>query len=383
MSVYLDFNSSAPIDKRVLEHMISIYKNSYGNADSRTHDFGDSARKVVEKARGCVASILGINKDEVFFTSGATESNNIVIQGLKDFGDKTGKKHIITTAIEHKAVLESAKSLIKQGYRVDFVKPNRSGRVSADEVISLIREDTLLVSVMHVNNETGIIQPIKEIGDYLSDKETFFHVDATQSFGKLVEELKAVKYDMLSMSAHKIGGPQGVGALVLRKKQYKLPPVKGIMYGGQQEHGIRPGTIPVALVAGLGKACEFAELEYKKNFEKSLIIKRAIEKKLEESSVSYQINGDSNYCVPNTMNICFHGVASEALMLSSKQFCGVSNGSACNSNSYNPSFVLAAMDIPTDSIESSIRISWGADSNLTEVVDAVGKMIEIAKGLAF
>ena len=197
MAVYLDYNASAPIDERVIETMVNVYRNNIGNADSRTHDFGDNARKVVENARSQVASILSVNKDEVFFTSGATESNNIVIQGLREYGEKNNKKHIITTAIEHKAVLESAKSMEKQGFEVDFIKPDRTGRVSAEEIISKVRDDTLLVCLMHVNNETGIIQPIQEVGDYLDGKETLFHIDATQSFGKLVDELKAVKYDTL------------------------------------------------------------------------------------------------------------------------------------------------------------------------------------------
>lgn len=383
MSVYLDFNSSTPIDERVLEYMIDVYRTSYGNADSRTHDFGNRARKIVEEARAHVASILSINKDEVFFTSGATESNNISLRGLREYALAKGKKHIITSVIEHKSVLETAKSLIQEGFEVDFVKPDLSGRVSAEKVISLVRKDTLLVSIMHVNNETGIIQPIQQIGEYLENKDVFFHVDATQSFGKLVDELKALKYDMLSMSAHKIGGPQGVGALVLRKKRYKLPPVKGIMCGGQQEHGIRPGTIPVALVAGLGKACEFAEVEYKNNLEKCKQIKAELINVLTTTGVSYEINGDPNYCVPSTMNICLHGVSSEALMLASKQYCGVSNGSACNSSSYQPSFVLMAMGIPVDQIENSIRISWGAESKIEDVINAIRDMLTIAKELVF
>ena len=246
--VYLDFNSTTPIDERVLDEMMKVYKNVVGNADSRTHIFGDEARLVVEKARSEVANLLNINKDEVFFTSGATESNNIALQGLIDYANKTGKKHIVTTSIEHKAILETCKALEKKGFEVSYLKPGNDGRILLNDVKMHVRDDTLIVSVMHVNNETGIIQPVQEIGDYLLDKEVYFHIDATQSFGKLVDELKQIKYDMLSMSAHKIGGPQGVGALILRKKRYKLPPVKGIMYGGQQEHGIRPGTIPVALV---------------------------------------------------------------------------------------------------------------------------------------
>ena len=363
MGVYLDFNSTAPIDERVLEEMIKIYRNTPGNADSRTHTFGDDARRAVETARAEVASLLGVNKDEVFFTSGATESNNIAIQGLREYAEKTRKKHIITTSVEHKSVLGTCKALEQQGFEVSYVNPKADGRVSVEEVTELVREDTVLVSIMHVNNETGIIQPIKEIGEFLADKETFFHIDATQSFGKLVDELKAIKYDMLSMSAHKIAGPQGVGTLVLRKKRYKLPPVKGIMYGGQQERGIRPGTIPVALVVGLGTACALVASEYKQNQEKCLTIKNALLEELNASGVKCEINGDQNYCVPSTLNICFNGVSSEALMLSTKQYCGISNGSACNSKSYEPSYVLTAMGIPTEKIENSVRISWGAESD--------------------
>ncbi len=383
MGIYLDFNSTAPIDERVLEKMIRIYRSIPGNADSRTHSFGDDARKVVEAARNEVASLLSVSKEDVFFTSGATESNNIAIQGLREYAKKTDKKHIITTSLEHKAVLGTCKAMEQQGFDVSYVNPKIDGRISTDEVLGLIRDDTLLVSIMHVNNETGIIQPVKEIGDFLADKDTFLHIDATQSFGKLVDELKEVKYDMLSMSAHKICGPQGVGALVLRRKRYKLPPVKGIMYGGQQEHGIRPGTIPVALVVGLGTACSLVATEYKQNQEKCLKIKKALFEALEASGIEYEINGNQNFCVPSTLNICFNGVSSEALMLSTKQYCGISNGSACNSKSYEPSYVLTAMGIPLEKIESSVRISWGANSDLGDVVDSFKKLLTVAKELVF
>lgn len=381
MGVYLDFNASAPIDLRVLEYMVEVYKTSYGNADSRTHDFGDSARKVVENARGQFADLLGIKKDEVFFTSGATESNNIALQGLRNYAEETGKKHIITTSIEHKAVLETARHLQDEGFEVDFINPDLTGRISVEQVKEHLREDTLLVSVMHVNNETGIIQPVREIAEYLEKKAVLFHVDATQSFGKLVIELKALKYDMLSMSAHKIGGPQGVGVLVLRKKRYRLPPVRGIMYGGQQEHGIRPGTIPVALVAGLGKACELVAEEYKGNQEKSFELREIILNLLSSSGVQYEINGDQDFSISSTMNICFPGVSSEALMLSTKQYCGVSNGSACNSNSYSPSYVLVAMGLPEERIESSIRVSWGKDSDPETVAREFEKLLQAVKNL--
>ena len=379
--VYLDYNASAPIDNRVLERMVDVYKNNYGNADSRTHEYGNSARQVVEAARQQVASLLEINKDEVFFTSGATESNNIVIQGLREYGEKTGKKHIVSTTIEHKAVLESVNYLGKNGFEIDLVSPDKTGRISSDDVISKIRKDTLLVCVMHVNNETGIIQPVDEIGEYLNDKETLFHIDATQSFGKLIDELKKIKYDTLSMSAHKICGPQGIGALVLRKKHYRLPPVKNIMFGGQQERGIRPGTIPVALVAGLGKACEIAIEDYNDTKLKNKSCREQLISILESSGLEYDLNGDQNYSIDSTLSISIKGVSSEALMLASKQFCGISNGSACNSNSYKQSYVLEAMGLPEDTIRSTIRVSWGMNIDLGSIKNSFEELVNVAKTL--
>lgn len=383
MSIYLDYNSSAPLDGRVLDVMVDVYKNIIGNADSRTHDHGECARKIVEHARKQVASILKVNKDEVIFTSGATESNNIALQGLKEYAYSTNKKHIITTSIEHKAVLETAKALQKQGFEVDYISPDLSGRISVEDIMSKVREDTLLVSVMHVNNETGIIQPVYEIGEALQNREVLFHVDATQSFGKLVEELQKIQYNMLSMSAHKLGGPQGIGALILRKQKYKFPPVKAIMYGGQQEHGIRPGTLPVALIAGLGKACEIAEEEYKDNNRKCQVIRDKMKSMLEESGLTYKYNGLQEYAFPTTVNVCFCGVSSEALMLSSKEFCSISNGAACNSKSYNTSYVLLAMGIPEEQIESSVRISWGHDTAIVEFEKSFKNLLESARRLVW
>ena len=381
MSVYLDYNASAPIDPRVLDVMIDVYKNEIGNADSRTHDYGDQARSVVENARKPVASLLGISSAEVFFTSGATESNNIAIQGLKEYAEKSGKNHIITSSIEHKAILETVKAMKHKGFDVDIIDPLPSGRVDGEQILKRVKDSTLLVSLMHVNNETGIVQPVKEIGEELTERGVLFHVDATQSCGKLVEELRGIKYDMLSFSAHKLRGPQGVGVLVLRRKNYKLPPVKSIMYGGQQEHGIRPGTIPVALVAGCGTACEIAEKEYKANQDKAKRIKSEMISLLDSSGLQYSFNGSQDYCVDSTANICIHGVSSEALMLATKAYCSVSNGSACTSRSYEPSYVLRAMQIPTDRIESSIRISWGSDTDEEEFKSNFYELLEIAKNL--
>lgn len=378
MSLYLDYNASTPMDSRVLESMIDVYQNKYGNADSRTHEFGDNARQAVENSRQSVADLLGIKKDEIFFTSGATESNNISILGLKEYAEETGKKHIITTAIEHKAVLEPVHELEKCGFDVTYIKPDSSGRINSDELLSCVRSDTLLVSVMHANNETGIIQPVDIIGEELSKTETFFHIDAAQSFGKLVKELKEIKYNFLSASAHKMYGPQGIGVLVLKKKRYKMPPVKSIMYGGSQERGIRPGTVPTALIVGLAKACDIANAEHEQNKKIYLKNKEQLLSALESSGVNYSINGDLNYSMPNTLNVSFNGVNSEALMLATRQYCSVSNGSACNSSSYKPSHVLSAMGLELDRIESAIRISWGVDSNHFENIT---RMIDIAKSI--
>ncbi len=319
----------------------------------------------------------------MFFTSGSTESNNIAIRGLKEYAEETGKKHIITSSIEHKAVLETVKSLKKEGFTIDIIDPEPDGRIDIGKIVDSLKEDTLLVSVMHANNETGVIQPVKELSEILAERNILFHVDATQSCGKLVPELKEIKYNMLSLSAHKLSGPQGVGALVLRKNRYKLPPVKAITFGGQQEHGIRPGTIPVALVAGLGKACELAELEYDVNIKKYKENKKAVLDTIAESGIRYEINGTQEYCMPNTLNISFTGVESEALMLSSKQYCGISNGSACTSHDYSPSYVLTAMGLSEDRISSSIRISWGAKTDTDELVAQLKYLLEVAKGLVF
>lgn len=249
-------------------------------------------------------------------------------------------------------------------------------------------EDQLVSDVLTDRNENDLFTELpchgkdsdnKEIGDALNQKDVLFHVDATQSCGKLVDEIRGIKYNMLSFSAHKLMGPQGVGVLVLKKNRYKLPPVKNIMYGGQQEHGIRPGTIPVALVAGCGKACEIASAEYKENAKKAIDIKKSVLQELDASGVEYSINGDPEYCVDTTINVSLKGVSSEALMISTKQFCGVSNGSACTSKSYSPSYVLVAMGLDNDTIECSLRISWGVGTNKDEAIKGIRGLLDVAK----
>ncbi len=381
MSIYLDYNASTPIDPRVLSVMVDTYQNHFGNADSRTHDFGEDVRSITETARKQVAELLSANTDEVFFTSGATESNNIAILGLRIYGESENRKHIITSSIEHKAVLGATKFLSENGFEVEYVDPDESGRVDPEKVIHLIRPDTLLVSLMHVNNETGIIQSVKALGDYLNKTETLFHIDATQSCGKLVEEIRELHYDLMSISAHKMHGPQGIGALIMRKKRYRLPPVRPIMFGGGQEHGIRPGTLPTALIAGFGEACAIAEKEAARNDVKCREIKKQLLELLEKSGVKYVINGDQDNCIPTTLNVSFLGVSSEALMLATKQYCGVSNGSACTSSSYSRSHVLSAMHLPDERVESAIRISWGGEVNLNALIDSLRQLLDFVRRL--
>lgn len=381
MSVYLDYNATTPIDPRVLDVMVDVYKNDFGNADSRTHDFGENARRIVENARKQVAALLKVDPSEVFFTSGATEGSNTVIQGLKEYGLRTGKTHIVTSSIEHKAVLETCKAMEKDGFKVDYINPCLDGRINTQDVLSKVTGETLLVAIMHVNNETGIIQPVEEIGNSLENRDTFFFVDATQSCGKLVEELQDLEYDMLVFSSHKLRGPQGSGVMILKKRNYKRVPVKPILYGGQQEHGFSPGTIPVALVAGTGEACRIAEEEYKQNTVSNKKIKESILALFENSGISFHYNGKQLYCVDNTVNICLENIRSEALMIASKQYCGISNGSACTSKSYDPSYVLKAMGVTDHDAECSIRLSWGAGCKAEDIIEGVDGLIHIAKTL--
>ncbi|MCF0260213.1 MAG: cysteine desulfurase [Erysipelotrichaceae bacterium] len=381
MSLYLDYNASAPISKAALDSMIDVYQNTIGNSDSRTHTYGDQARQVVETARRQVANLIGVKPGEVVFTSGATESNNMALLGLQEYANSTGRKHIITSQIEHKSILEAAHYLTEHGFDVDFVAPDSNGVIHTADILALLRPDTLIVSLMHVNNETGAIQPVKELGETLSKTDTLFHIDATQSLGKLIQEVKDLKYDMLSVSAHKIEGPQGIGALILRKKRYKFPPIKPILFGGQQEKGIRPGTVPVALTAGFGAACQEINEKSYQNRAQTTALRQILFDELKDSGLNFEINGDVETSIPSTINLYFPNVNSEALMLAGKAVCSVSNGSACNSNSYKPSYVLSAMGFSEDRIQCSVRISWGSDTNKKEFKEAIGQLFRIAKEL--
>lgn len=364
MGIYLDYNATAPIHPEVLEAMVRTYRENFGNAGSRTHSFGQRASDAVEDARTKVARLLGVDKKEVLFTSGATESNNLALLGLAAWGAKVGKKHIISSTIEHNSVLAPLRVLAQRGFEVELVPVGEEGRVDAEDVLGRVRPDTLLVSVMHANNETGVIQPVREIGEALEGTEVYFHIDAAQTFGKLVEELREQKYDLMSISGHKVHGPQGVGALVTRLQGFRRPPLEPITFGGGQEASLRPGTVPVALVVGLGVAAEVAARDYQEWLDKYETVRHSILSAL--ADVPHVINGAVETVLPNCLNVSFPGVDSEALMLVLHDQIAISNGSACTSAQYEPSHVLRAMGLPESRVEQAVRISWGFDS---EVVD--------------
>lgn len=357
MPLYLDFNATSPVDPRVLDEMVHVYREEFGNAGSRTHVFGQRAGSLVDKARKQLAGLLAVDKTEVVFTSGATESNNLATLGLARWGWDQNRRHIISTTVEHKAVLEPLGHLQGQGFEVELVPVQTNGRVDPDQLLSRVRPDTLLVTMMHANNETGVIQPLEAVGRALVGTATYFHVDAAQTCGKLVQELRLLPYDLLSVSSHKMYGPQGVGALIVRRRGYERPPLRPIMYGGGQEGGLRPGTLPVALVVGLGKAAEIAGTEHAAWREHNLSLRAGILEQLH--GVSHLINGDTQHCLPHCLNVSFPGVDSEALMLAVQDEIAISNGSACTSAEYKPSHVLVAMGLEREHIESAVRISWG------------------------
>jgi cysteine desulfurase len=360
MPEYFDTSATTPVDPRVADVVIKYLRDEYGNAGSRTHSFGTRAAKAVELARDQVAGVADLRNGRVVFTSGATESNNLAIIGLEEFARATGRMHVVTSAMEHKAVLEPIERLERAGFTVTRVRANESGVVAADEVLSQVTDRTLLVSLMQVNNETGMKQPIGEIGNRLRETETIFHVDAAQGFGKDIETLRESNADLISISAHKIYGPKGVGALLLNAKNGKSLKLTPLMVGGGQEAGLRPGTLPVHLIAGLGFAAELARREQSKRLEKNLDHLRSIARAA--ASTGAVVNGDIKRCIGNVINLSFEGVDSESAMLILQDQVAISNGAACTSANYSHSHVLAAMGLPNERIESAIRISWYHDS---------------------
>jgi cysteine desulfurase len=346
-----------------LDVMMRYLADEYGNAGSRTHEFGVRAKQAVERAREQVAAVLAAQREDVIFTSGATESNNIVLLGLADSDKSATKRHIVSTAIEHKAVLEPLEHLVRSGFEVTLIHPDESGRVHAQAALDAVRPDTLLVSVMHANNETGVMQPLEAIAAGLPDA-VWLHVDAAQTFGKLLTPLRNPRIDLISVSAHKIFGPKGIGALINRRRNGQRAPLSPLMFGGGQERGIRPGTQAVHLIAGFGKAAELAMREHAQRQAACLAFRDGVLSAV--AQLGGQLNGDQEHCLPHVVNVSLPGLNSEAAMVSLKGMLALSNGSACTSTSYEPSHVLVAMGLDQERIESALRLSW---CHLTPAVD--------------
>jgi cysteine desulfurase len=356
MPVYLDCAASSPLDPRVRAEMLRYMDDDFGNAGSRTHDWGRRARTAVEQARDRVAAVVACGRGDVIFTSGATESNNLAILGLAA-GDE--RRHIVSTAIEHHAVLEPLEELRRRGYEISFVAPDRGGAVEADAILAAVRPDTLLVSMMHVNNETGVIQPIDLVADRLPD-HVYVHVDAAQSFARVLSPLRHPRIDLISVSAHKIHGPKGVGALVARRREGKRPPLRPLMFGGGQERGLRPGTMPVPLVAGLGLASEIAVAEAGARDARCRAFRDSLVAGL--APLAPVMNGDPDRCVPYIVNLSLPGLDAETVIDAWRDLVAISNGAACTSQSYTCSHVLSAMQVPAWQSDGALRFSWGASS---------------------
>lgn len=373
MTTYLDMNATSPVLDEVADLVRKMFLEEYGNAGSRTHEFGASAKKVVEKARKQVADVVDADKSEVIFTSGATESNNIAILGLKEFGEANNKKHIITTRIEHKAVLEPIEHLEKNGFTVSYLEVDESGIIKPEELKKLLQEDTLLVSIMHINNETGSIQPINKICDALELSEAYLHIDAAQSFGKMSDDLKNDRIDLISASGHKVYAPKGIGALIMRKRGFLKPPLKPIMFGGGQEKGLRPGTLAVPLIGGFGLACEIAQQNAAAWQKHAQNLKDELVQAL--NTLDAQYNGENTS--PFVLNFSVPGINSEAAMVMLKGIVAVSNGSACTSSSYTPSHVLTAMQLDEKRIAGAIRVSWGHMTESLPITEIIEKLEQL------
>jgi cysteine desulfurase len=375
--VYLDCNATSPLDPEVRDIFFRFLTEEHGNEGSSTHVFGAQSKQAVKKAREQIATVVSAQRDDVIFTSGATESNNLAILGLRSVGREQGKRHIITTQIEHKAVLEPCRALENEGFKITYLPVGRSGAVDPDAIRAALQSDTLLISVMHVNNETGIRQPLDEIAEVLKGHDAFFHTDAAQSFGKDLKPLRNSRIDLISISGHKIYAPMGIGALITRRRKYNRPPVypllyppiSPLVYGGGQERGLRSGTLPVALIVALGAATEIAVRDHEKRFQ---ACKKFREKALEALALlGARLTGEQSLAIEHTLNISFPGLDADVLIIALKDLIAISDGSACTSSSHghsprSTSHVLKAMGMNDDEANACIRLSW---CHLTPEVD--------------
>ncbi|HEX4000449.1 MAG TPA: aminotransferase class V-fold PLP-dependent enzyme [Pirellulales bacterium] len=364
MLVYLDCNATTPLEPRVHEAMRACAEIEFGNAGS-PHEFGERAKALVHKARDQIGAVLNARRHEVIFTSGATESNNLALLGLASYGERSGRRHIVSTQIEHSSVLEPLAALQRRGFELSLLPPAVGGWVDPQAVRCAVRDDTLLVSVMQVNNETGVRQPIAQIARLLDDSDVYLHTDAAQGFGKELAPLRDRRIDLISISGHKIYGPKGIGALVLRRRERELPPLEPLMHGGGQELGLRPGTLPVPLVVGLGLAAEVAMDEAEQRAEQCRKFKETLLDGL--APLCPAIHGDPARTLPHTVNLSFPGVDAEEVIAAWRGSAAVSNGSACTSACDTASHVLTAMHLPRAQVDGAIRISWCHSTSLPDM----------------
>jgi cysteine desulfurase len=376
--IYLDNNATTRCDPRVVEAMLPFFSEYYGNAASRNHAFGWLAEEAVDTARDQVASLIGATGKEIIFTSGATESNNLAIKGVAAMYARKGK-HIITQVTEHKAVIDPCKRLERDGYQVTFLPVDKYGRVSLEQVAQAITDQTILVSIMAANNEIGTLQPIAEIGKLCKQKGVLFHTDAVQAAGKVPVDVEEMGIDLLSISAHKIYGPKGVGALYVRRKnpRVRLDPQ---IDGGGHERGMRSGTLAVQNIVGLGVACELCRKELPEESKRLLRLRQKLHQGITSQLDEVELNGHSTERLPGNLNLSFAYVEGEGLMMGMKDI-AVSSGSACTSASLEPSYVLKALGVGDDLAHSSIRFGLGRFTTEEEIDYTIDHVVKAARKL--
>ena len=361
--VYLDYNATTPLAPEVLEAMLPYLRDDFGNPSS-VHHFGQRAKQLVDKARSAVASLIEAEPPEIVFTSGGTESDNLAIRGAADAMKSTGRRHLITSAIEHEAVLNTIKALDRQGYQTTHLPVDANGIVSVEDLTRIINDETALVSVMHANNEIGTIQPITDLAEVAHKHGALFHTDAIQSVGKVPLSVKTLGADLLSLSAHKFNGPKGVGALWL-KRGVRLTTVQT---GGRHERNRRAGTENVPGLVGMGIASELAQQKLTESKQDFSTLRNLLEEGILQEVSDTAINGQRNRRIPNTSNISFAGVEAESLLIAlDLEGVAVSTGSACSSGTLEPSHVLRAMGLPSNRVQSSIRFSLGTSNNQADI----------------
>ena len=378
--VYLDYAATTPVDKRVAEKMIPYLTETFGNPASNSHAFGWEAEEAVEKARADIAALINADLKEIIFTSGATESDNLAIKGAANFY-KTKGKHLITVKTEHKAVLDTMRELERQGFEVTYLGVQENGLIDLEELKAAIRDDTILISVMWVNNEIGVVQDIPAIGEICRERKIIFHVDAAQACGKVPVDVEAAKVDLLSMSGHKVYGPKGIGALYVRRKPRVR--LEAQMHGGGHERGFRSGTLPTHQIVGMGEAFRIAKKELEQDMAHYRKLRDIFLKGIEGIEEVY-INGDLEHRAPNNLNVSFNFVEGESLIMAVKEL-AVSSGSACTSASLEPSYVLRALGRNDELAHSSLRITFGRMTTEEEVKFAaelikskIGKLRELS-----